>query len=91
MTGAFHNGPTLRYRRLGGGYRREDVEAALEKLLETVRTVEANVEQLRERSTELEAELRAAKSELQAYRAREERIEAAVRRAEDVLSEAEAG
>jgi len=88
MTDAARKAPALRYPRLGGGYRREDVEAALEKLLETVRTVETNLEQLRERSAQLESELRAAKSELQAYRAREERLEATVRRAEDVLSRA---
>jgi chromosome segregation ATPase len=86
MTDSGQETSTLRYRPLGGGYRREDVEAALEKLLATVRTVEASLEQLRERSDELEAELRAAKVELQAYHAREERLEAAVRRAEDVLA-----
>jgi chromosome segregation ATPase len=78
----------LRYRRLGGGYRREDVEAALEKLLEKVRSVEANVDELRSRASELENELRAAKAELQAYRAREARLDAAVQRAEDVLARA---
>jgi chromosome segregation ATPase len=80
--------PRLRYRPLGGGYRREDVEAALEKLLEKVRTVEANLEELRTQSAELEDELKAARAELQAYRAREARLEAAVQRAEDVLSRA---
>jgi septal ring factor EnvC (AmiA/AmiB activator) len=81
---------TLRYRPFGGGHRREDVEAALEKLVDTVRTVETNLEQLRVRSAELESELKTAKSELQAYRVREDRLEAAVRRAEDVLRRAEA-
>jgi chromosome segregation ATPase len=89
MSSADEKGPRLRYRQFGGGYRREDVEAALKKLLETVRTVESNLEQLRERSAQLDSELKAAKAELQAYRAREERLEAAVRRAEDVLSRAE--
>lgn len=78
--------PKLRYRRFGGGYRREDVEAAFEKLLEKVRTVEANLDELRTQSTELDDELKAARAELQAYRAREARLEAAVQRAEDVLS-----
>ena len=86
MTDSTHEPLTLRHRRLGGGYRPEDVEAALEKLLATVRTVEANLEQLRERSGELESQLHAAEAELHAYRAREDRLEAAVRRAEDLLS-----
>lgn len=87
MTDSAHEPPTLRHRRLGGGYRREDVEAALEKLLATVRIVEANLEQLRQRSAELENQLRVAQAELQAYRAREDRLEAAVRRAEGVLAQ----
>jgi uncharacterized membrane protein YccC len=89
MSGTDGEGPTLRYRPFGGGYRREDVEAALQKLLETVCAVESNLEQLRERSEQLESELEAAKADLQAYRAREERLEAAVRRAEDVLGRAD--
>ena len=89
MSGADGPGLTLRYRPFGGGYRREDVKAALTKLLETVRTVESNLEQLQERSAQLESELNAAKTELQAYYAREERLEAAVRRAEADISQAE--
>jgi chromosome segregation ATPase len=54
-----------------------------------VRTVESNLEQQQERSAQLESELKAAKAELPAYRAREERLEAAVRRSEDVLGRAE--
>jgi hypothetical protein len=88
MSGADGQGPTLRYRPFGGGYRR-DVEAALTKLLETVRTPESNLEQLQERSAQLESGLRATKAELQARHAREERLEAAVRRAEAVLSQVE--
>lgn len=87
MTDSAHEPLTVRHRRLGGGYRREDVEAALEKLLATVRAVEANLEQLRQRSAELEGQLRAAQAELQAYRAREDRLEAAVRRAEGALAD----
>jgi prefoldin subunit 5 len=86
MTDSPNEPPTLRHRRLGGGYRREDVETALEKLLATVRTVEASLEQLRQRSAELEVELRAAQAELQAYHVREHRLEAAVRRAEGVVA-----
>ena len=81
-----HDVPALRYRRLGGGYRRDDVEAALEKLLATVRNVEQNLEELRGRSAELEAELRGKDGALAAYRAREDRLEATVRRAEELLA-----
>ena len=76
--------PPLRYRRFGGGYRREDVEDALEGLQETVRDVEASIEQLRQLSARLG-------DELQGYRAREEHLEGVVRRAEDILQKAEAG
>jgi chromosome segregation ATPase len=78
--------PALRFHRLGGGYRREDVEAALEKLLLTMRTVEGNLERLRSRSAALESELEVARAELDAYRAREEQLEATLRRAEDALA-----
>jgi ABC-type transporter Mla subunit MlaD len=83
MTDLLLDTPPLRYRRLGGGYRREDVEAALEGLQETVRDVEASIEQLRRLSARLG-------DELQAYRGREDDLEAVVRRAEDILSRAEA-
>ena len=81
-----HDVPALRYRRFGGGYRREDVEAALEQLLITVRTVESTLDGLRRRSGELEVALRARDQAIAAYRAREERLEATVRRAEDLLA-----
>ena len=77
--------PVLRYGRLGGGYRREDVEAALATLLVNVRTVEKKLEELRQRSVELEEELQSKEHALAAYRAREERLEATVRRAETLL------
>ena len=83
--------PKLRYRHVGGGYRREDVEAMFEKLLQKVRTVEANLDELRKQSTELEEELKSARAELRAYHSREARLEAAVQRAEDVLSKTGAG
>ena len=92
MTDFIHDAaPMLRYRRIGGGYRREDVEAALGSLLDGVRSVEASVERLHDRSLYLESELRAARAELQAYHARERRLEAALRRAEDALDRAGAG
>jgi hypothetical protein len=82
--------PTLRYSRFGGGYRREDVEAALAQLLSTVRAVEESLERLRNRSTELEAELLSAEAELVAYREREQRFDEIVGRAEELLGRAQA-
>lgn len=74
----------LRYRRFGGGYRKEDVDEALVTLAETARNAEASLEQLRQLSARLGDELRE-------YRACEERLEAAVRRAEELLAKVDAG
>jgi chromosome segregation ATPase len=79
--------PKLRYQRVGGGYRREDVEAALAHLLGTVDAVEARLDELRARSDELEARLGERELELEAYRAREAELEAVMRRAEAVLGD----
>ena len=84
MTDVLLGMPPLRYRRLGGGYHKEDVEDALETLGETARNAEASLERLRQVSARLG-------SELQEYRASEERLEAAVRRAEELLFRVEAG
>jgi chromosome segregation ATPase len=81
---------TLRYSRFGGGYRREDVEAALEQLLGTVRSVEESLQQLKTRSEELESELLKSEAELAAYRERQQRFDDVVRRAEQILEKAEA-
>jgi chromosome segregation ATPase len=80
----------LRFSRFGGGYRREDVEAALEQLLGTVRSVEESLQQLKTRSEELEGELLKREAELAAYREREQRFDDVVRRAEQILEKAEA-
>ncbi len=80
--------PSLRYRRLGGGYRREDVEAALEQLLATLRRLDLDLAELRARATQLEEELRSARAELEAYRARETQIADTLRRAEEALERA---
>lgn len=80
--------PKLRYHRVGGGYRREDVEAALAHLLGTVEAVEARLEELRARSDDLEERLRERERELEAYREREAALEAVMRRAEAVLAHA---
>jgi len=78
--------PVLRYRRFGGGYRRDDVEEALLRLVETVGAVESAHDDLRSHSQELETELRDKDRELVAFRSREERLDAALRRVEDVLA-----
>jgi chromosome segregation ATPase len=78
----------LRYRRLGGGYHRQDVEEALQQLLTTVGSVQGTIELLRRRTAQLEAELAAAREELEAYHTRDAWVEATIRRAEDVLARA---
>jgi len=80
--------PSLRYRRLGGGYRREDVEAALEQLLGAVRRLDLDLEELRAHAAGLEEELRRARAELEAYRARETQLAETLRRAEEALAQA---
>jgi chromosome segregation ATPase len=79
--------PKLRYQRVGGGYRREDVEAALAHLLGTVDAVEARLDELRARSDDLEEQLREREHELDAYREREAELEAVMRRADAVLAD----
>ena len=64
----------IRYRRLGGGYRRADVEFALAELRETLRRLDDDLVALRDRNRELEIELAAALSEAQALRAKEHEI-----------------
>lgn len=78
--------PALRYRRLGGGYRREDVEAALEQLLGAVRRLDLDLAELRAHASALEEELRRARAELEAYRARETKLSETLRRAEEALA-----
>ena len=88
MTGADERAPILRYRRLGGGYRRQDVDESLQHLLTTVGTVQGTIELLRRRTAQLEAELAATREELEAYHARDAWLEAAIRRAEEILARA---
>jgi hypothetical protein len=61
----------MRYRRLGGGYRKEDVEFALAELRLTLRQLDTDLESLRRRAGDLEEELRAARTELEGYRAKD--------------------
>ena len=78
----------LRYRRLGGGYHRRDVEESLQELVTTVGTVQGTIDELRRRQAQLEAELAAAREELGAYHARDAWLEATIRRAEEILARA---
>ena len=80
--------PVLRYRRFGGGYRREDVEDALEELLGTVRRLDLDLGELRSHAARLEAELASARAELGAYRAREAEIASLLARAEEAVERA---
>lgn len=77
--------PQLRYRRLGGGYRREDVERALDDLNRALRALDIDLEQLKRRSEDLESELRGARSELAAYKSREGEIGQALEGARTAL------
>jgi hypothetical protein len=78
----------LRYRRVGGGYQRQDVEESLQQLLTTVGTVQGTIDLLRRRTAQLEADLATAREELDAYHARDAWLEATIRRAEEVLARA---
>lgn len=78
-------GHELRYRRLGGGYRREDVEQTLAELQHAMRLLEGDLEALRARSAELESEVHEVRAELEAYRARESELEQAVQTASAML------
>lgn len=89
MTNYADDLPRLRYSRFGGGYRREDVESALQQLLLTMRGVEADLDALRARSAELETELARAQSETDAYRSREEQLLELIERAERLLAAVE--
>jgi len=80
--------PQLRYRRFGGGYRREDVELALAELRLTLRQLDNDIETLRGRSRELEGELANARSQVEFYRAKEQELTqtmaAALRRSTEI-------
>jgi cell division septum initiation protein DivIVA len=85
--------PQLRYRRFGGGYRREEVLFHLRELETRVRGLEGEVGAARERSAGLVAELAGARAEIGALRAREHELDAALasanRRAQEVVETAQ--
>lgn len=62
--------PPLRYRRFGGGYRRDDVDLLLAELRLTLRAFELELSGLRERSRELEGRLRDARGEIDSFHAK---------------------
>jgi hypothetical protein len=66
--------PPLRYRRFGGGYRREDVEFSLAELRLTLRQLDKDLESLRDRNRELESELATARHEIELSRAKEREL-----------------
>jgi hypothetical protein len=61
----------LRYRRFGGGYRRDDVEFALAELRLTLRQLDHDLQSLRDRNRDLEGELHSARNEIENFRGRE--------------------
>jgi chromosome segregation ATPase len=81
-------GSALRYHRLRGGYRREDVDEALGELRIALRSVEQDLEAWQARSMEVERQLEEARAELDAYRTREGEIEQAVETAAQALTRA---
>ncbi len=88
------NYPRLRYRRLLGGYNRNDVNYSLRELEDAVRRLEEQLEEARGRARDTETELRFTQAELAAFRARESQITeafaAAQRRAAELEGTAEA-
>src|SRR5216117_1053676 len=80
--------PPLRYRRFGGGYRREDVEFALAEWRLTLRQLDNDLTSLHDRNRELDGELARTRSEIEAFRAKEHELwqtmSIALRRAEEI-------
>jgi DivIVA protein len=70
--------PPLRFRRFGGGYRKEDVEFALAELRLTLRQLDNDLEALRERARELEEELRVARAEVESHRGKDAELSQAM-------------
>src|SRR5438045_510278 len=93
LTSEGHFRPPMRYRRLGGGYRRQDVDFALASLRLTLRQLENDLEALREEARDLEEELRSTRADLDAFRGREGEISntmaSALRRASEIEEAAE--
>jgi hypothetical protein len=78
----------LRYRRLGGGYHKQDVEESLQQLLPTVGSVQALSTRGAAERPRSRPSLQPQRRKLEAYHARDAWLEATIRRAEDVLARA---
>src|SRR3954462_7906875 len=80
--------PPLRYKRFGGGYRREDVEFALAELRLTLRQLDNDLESLRDRNRELEGERQQSRQEIETLRGKEHELSqtmsSALRRAAEI-------
>jgi hypothetical protein len=99
-----YQGLPLRYKRFGGGYRRDDVEFALAELRLTLRQLDNDLQSLRDRNRDLEGELQTARNEIENFRGREYELsqtmasvlrrsaeieEAASARAREIVAQAE--
>jgi F0F1-type ATP synthase membrane subunit b/b' len=69
-----YQGRPLRYKRFGGGYRRDDVEFALAELRLTLRQLDNDLQSLRDRNRDLESELHTARHEIENFRGREHEL-----------------
>jgi hypothetical protein len=67
----FDRSQPFRYRRLGGGYRREDVEIALSEIHHTLNRLDNDLQMVRDRNRDLEGELSAARGEIESLRSKE--------------------
>jgi DivIVA protein len=67
----FDRSQPFRYRRLGGGYRREDVEIALSEIHHTLQRLDNDLQMVRDRNRDLEGELSAARGEIESLRSKE--------------------
>lgn len=75
--------PPMRYRRFGGGYRREDVDLLLAEFRLTLRAFELELSTLRERGRELEGQLAEARAEVDRFRAKGYELARAISSARD--------
>jgi hypothetical protein len=79
----------FRYRRLGGGYRREDVDIALSEIHHTLRRLDNDVQMVRDRNRDLEGELSAARGQIESLRSKERALSQTMTSAVDRAAEIE--
>src|SRR4051812_32634486 len=86
--------PPLRYKRFGGGYRREGVEFALAELRLTLRQLGNDLEALRDPNRDPGSELPTARNEIESFRGKEHELSqamaSALRRAAEIEEGAQA-